>query len=229
MVYDDARQRIVMFGGLSGTGAGSELDDTWEYDGTDWTQVVTPTSPPGRGPGGGLAYDSGRQRVVMRGGGIHPSLPPFDDTWEYDGTTWTSVAAAGPSARTAPAMTYDRARGHTLLFGGGDWNPYFGETWTYDGATWTELMPTMTPSNRQSARMVYDSARSVAMLFGGDDGTALNDLWEWDGTDWTELSIPGPPARCCFAFAHDKKRRQAVMFAGGFFSGVTDETWVLGE
>ncbi len=34
MVYDTARFRTVIFGGKSGV---TNLNDTWAYDGTDWT------------------------------------------------------------------------------------------------------------------------------------------------------------------------------------------------
>jgi hypothetical protein len=229
MVYDEARQRIVLFGGLSGDGPGTQLNDTWEWDGSTWTEISTANSPPARGVHGAMVYDSARERVILRGGGITPSVAPIGDTWEYDGVDWTEIAGSGPSARVAPGMVYDRARGHVVLFGGGDWNPYFGDTWRYDGTTWTELFPTASPTSRQSARMVYDAARSVSLLFGGDDGTSLNDLWQWDGSDWTGLSITGPEERCCYAFAHDKKRGAAILFGGGYFGTVNNETWSFGE
>jgi hypothetical protein len=33
------RGQIVLFGGI---GAGGALDDTWTFDGAQWTQVTTP-------------------------------------------------------------------------------------------------------------------------------------------------------------------------------------------
>ncbi len=229
MVYDDARQRIVLFGGLSGSGSGSELSDTWEWDGANWTQITTSTSPPPRGVHGALAYDSTRRRVVLRGGGVVPGVSPLGDTWEYDGTAWTEVTGTGPSARVAPGMAFDRTRGRVVLFGGGNWNPYFSDTWQYDGTTWTQHFPTTSPSSRQSARMVYDRARSVAVLFGGDDGAALNDLWEWDGSNWAQVSVSGPPPRCCYAFAHDTSRGVALLYGGGDLSTTYGETWSFGQ
>src|SRR6266496_2944326 len=46
MVYDAVRQRVVLFGGLSSSGNSS--NDTWEYDGTTWTQRTPGTSPSAR-------------------------------------------------------------------------------------------------------------------------------------------------------------------------------------
>ena len=60
MVYDTARQRVVMLAGSTGTGV-----ETWEWDGARWTRHPTPTQPPG---GGVVAYDEARQRAVLFGG-----------------------------------------------------------------------------------------------------------------------------------------------------------------
>ncbi|HIE72090.1 MAG TPA: hypothetical protein EYP98_19025 [Planctomycetes bacterium] len=36
MAYDSARGKVVMFGGWNGS---SHLNDTWEYDGTEWHPI----------------------------------------------------------------------------------------------------------------------------------------------------------------------------------------------
>lgn len=224
MAYDANRKRIVLFGGLATDQASSALDDTWEWDGSDWAEVATTASPSPRGVHGAMAYDSVHQNIVIRGGGSAPGQPVFGDTWTYDGTTWTEITGQGPSARVAPAIAFDEAAGEVVLFGGGTWNPYFGDTWTFDGTAWSELSPTPAPSMRQSARMIYDSTRSLALLFGGDDGALLSDLWEWNGTAWSQVTVTPPPARCCFAFAHDTKRGEAVVFGGP-----DNQTWIYGN
>lgn len=224
MAYDENRQRIVLFGGLATDQAASALDDTWEWDGNDWTEVSTASSPSPRGIHGAIAYDSVHQNIVIRGGGSAPGQPVFGDMWTYDGTDWTEVTASGPGARVAPAIAFDKTNGELVLFGGGTWNPYFGDTWTFDGTGWTELTPAPAPSVRQSARMIFDSTRSIALLFGGDNGTLLNDLWEWNGTTWSLVNVTPPPPRCCFAFAHDTKRGEAVVFGGP-----DNQTWIYGN
>jgi len=42
MVFDEAAGNIVLFSGAS------SLNDTWTWDGTDWTQQFPPVSPPAR-------------------------------------------------------------------------------------------------------------------------------------------------------------------------------------
>jgi hypothetical protein len=173
-----------------------------------------------------MAYDTVRGKVVLRGGGTFPGQTIYGDTWEYDGANWQEIAGAGPSARVAPAIAYDKARGHGLLFGGGTWGPYSGDTWTWNGAAWTQLQQDagVSPSARQSARLVFDPTRSLLLLFGGDDGSLLRDLWEWNGTAWSKADDQGPTGRCCYAYAHDPSRRTIVLY-----DGPDSQTWVFGQ
>ena len=113
MAYDSRRGVTVLFGGS--TSGFSLLGDTWEWDGTTWTQRMV------LGPGPrfrhAMAYDSRRGVTVLFGG--VGRLFYLNDTWEWDGTTWTQrTPALSPSPRYAP-MAYDTARGVTVLFGGG--------------------------------------------------------------------------------------------------------------
>lgn len=82
MVYDQARGRMVMFGGR--TANYTFLNDTWEFNGTAWIQRLPANSPSAR-TSHTMAYDSVRQRVVLFGGfdGGWPA-----DTWEWDGFTF---------------------------------------------------------------------------------------------------------------------------------------------
>src|SRR5439155_1474136 len=47
MTYDAVRGRVLLFGGIGvAGGAGGTLGDTWEFDGTTWTERTPATSPP---------------------------------------------------------------------------------------------------------------------------------------------------------------------------------------
>ena len=112
-------------------------------------------SPPRSGCA--LAYDEGRQVVVLFGGdGTQTRL---GDTWEYDGAGWTQVQTGpGPSARYWHAMAYDSNRRVVVLFGGtasGD----LGDTWEYDGKTWKQVGTPVSPPAQSTHRLVYDSVR----------------------------------------------------------------------
>lgn len=77
MVYDQARQRIVMQGGRGASFAAG----TWEYDGTNcYFFGVEPNPAPGSQHAAG-AYDLLRNRTVVCGG-YNASFARSNDTWE---------------------------------------------------------------------------------------------------------------------------------------------------
>jgi hypothetical protein len=218
MVYDSARGCVVLFGGFNGT---TRLGDTWEWDGTTWTERAT-TGPTPRVLGPGMAYDSTRQRTVLFGG--------FDgayrnDTWEWNGTSWTQRLVTGPTARNGHAMAFDSQRGRIVLFGGGGGA---ADTWEWDGSVWTQRLVNG-PSGRGGHTMVYDSTRGRVVLFGGRYGSAYrSDTWEWDGTDWTQVATSGPSARYQHMMAFSGAEGRALLFGGYFFDTVAHyyaDTW----
>ena len=231
MAFDVARGVQVMFGGYAGD-TNPPLGDTWEWNGTDWTQRAPAASPPPRW-GHHLAYDSRRMRVVLFGGYV-PNGPIgvfANDTWEFDGATWTQCQVATPPAgRGYGAMAYDSARGVTVLFGGYDYpSSYFADTWEWDGATWTQRTLPTTPSGRRGTAMAFDSARGQIVAFGGGDATTLSgETWTYDGTTWT-LRAPAtaPGARWEGRMAFDTVRGKAVLHGGADATYATNygDTW----
>ena len=83
MVYDAARQNVVLFGGSSSAGISN---DTYTWNGTRWTQE-RPASLPAARSQQSMAYDAVRQEVVMFGG---YSGSITNDTWVWNGVTWAS-------------------------------------------------------------------------------------------------------------------------------------------
>jgi hypothetical protein len=88
IAYDEARSRIILFGGAAGS---STSDATWEWDGDNWL-LRSRTGPSSRF-GSGLAYDTQRGRAVLFGGlGQGRSN---SDTWEYAPVQPAAYAAFG--------------------------------------------------------------------------------------------------------------------------------------
>jgi hypothetical protein len=124
LTYDPVRDRVVLFAGaylIKVTGEFSFANDTWEWDGNQWTRVAD-TGPSARYEYG-LVYDN--QRVLLFGGVGNDYL---GDTWAWDGKHWTQIQDIGPAGRYDLGMTYDSARKRTVLFGGLSSNS-FGDTW----------------------------------------------------------------------------------------------------
>jgi hypothetical protein len=194
MVFDSNRQRIVLFGGGDPDNA-IYLNDTWEYDGTDWQQITTSHSPP-QMLVRTMAFDSGRNRTVLVGGSGPGGR--YNDTWEYDGSDWKLVTTpvSPPAPDVLAAMAYDTGRGRTVLtFEDGSLHL---ATWEYDGSTWTEVDTPTSPLGRWGHSMVYDSFNQHVMLFGGysphyASGSSLNDTWKYDGNVWTRIVTPHTP------------------------------------
>jgi hypothetical protein len=163
MVYDVARQRVVLFGGGTLLGGGiTPVSETWEWDGTTWSQRRAAASPsPRLSPV--MAYDSTRGRVVLFGG--HSSGVQLSDTWEWDGTSWLQRTPATSPPQSPGGLAYDEARQRIVFFGGA----YPTNTWEWDGATWTEKRPLDSPVYADQSAMVYDGARRRLLLFTGTD------------------------------------------------------------
>lgn len=222
MDYDSRRARTVVFGGSD---LNNTLADTWEWDGSSWSQFSTVPSPPAA-IGQGMAYDSARGVSVLMVNSV---------TWEWDGSTWIlKPTASAPPSRTWTSMTYDSARGQVVLFGGqGGDSALLADTWTYDGKNWRKMSPLSSPSPRMGMAMAFDSARGVVVLFGGRTlGQRMNDTWEWNGTTWTQRSpttIPLP--RVWHSMAYDSQLGKTVMFGGDRFEpffalGPINDTWL---
>ena len=84
MVYDAARQRIVLDSGL--VGFRQPVGDLWEWDGVNWTLIANGRPRSGHA----LAYEAPRSRVLFVGGII--GVARWSDTWAWDGTTWKAIA-----------------------------------------------------------------------------------------------------------------------------------------
>jgi len=230
MTYDSGRGRVILFGGADES---KVCGDTWEWDGRRWALVSQ--SGPGPRTFPAMAYDSIRKKVVLFGGnrvlfGKNPNENRFlNDTWEWDGESWTQVQAAGPSPRAEAAMAFDSRRGRVVLFGGhdraGEAGRRLGDTWEWDGKRWVEMKVT-SPSPRNGATQVYDSVRGKIVLFGGSTQTGvLGETWEWDGKQWIENRAALTQGRFNCVMAYDSARRKIIRFGGRYAGKPLGDTW----
>ena len=116
---------------------------------------------------------------VVRFGGWGDSMR-LDDTWEFDGATWTLKSpSARPPARNGHVMVTVGAK--VVLFGGYDaTGQCLNDTWEWDGTTWTLVSSLITPSGRAYPAMA--ALGDQAVLFGGWAGTSglLADTWTYE-------------------------------------------------
>jgi hypothetical protein len=193
---------LLLYGGFDGHGA--TFNDTWTFDGNDWTQLNPATSPPPLN-GGAMAYDPIHHQLVLFGGssGSPLDLPananvPLDQTWTWDGTTWTQQNPAHkPPATTAHTMAYDANLGGVVLFNGGQGvsggaevlgpkGLFNNQLWLWNGSDWTQILTPTVPGPRGFESLAYDTARGALVLFGG------NGAHGGQGDTWT---FAPPPAQ----------------------------------
>jgi hypothetical protein len=238
MVYDEANDRLLMFGGADGNNPGARVyDDLWAWNGEDWTEISTAHRPQGRVPYG-LAYDSARRKVVLYGGFTLPAplvSLQVGDTWEFDGQDWLERhPATTPGVIQQTSMTYDPLRRQVVLAGGLSYDdgvfPRTPDTWLWDGNDWTRLTPSVCPPNLNTPAMTFHAGLGEVLLFGGIDGFGTgqpsNDTWLWNGTRWNKTSPSRASTAAHNGLAYDPDRDRAVRFeVSRRFRGM--DTWEL--
>lgn len=233
MAYDEARDEIVLFGGLGGIGrAQPPFGDTWRWNGSQWREVHTTGPSPRDHVRMGWEHVGGR--LILFGG--FDGRSDVGDTWAWDGERWTRVGQGGPPPRAAHAMACDPTDGSILLFGGRSLERFFGDTWRWGGHSWARISADG-PSPRAFHGMASLIPRQEALLFGGWTGpspqrTHHGDTWAWSGVGWERVDIiGGPPALGIYTMAYDAACQGVIFHGGGRKAeGVTwhleDRTWL---
>ena len=186
LTFDPATGTSVLFGGENASGP---LSDTWSWNGSSWTQLSPPVSPPAR-YGGVAAYLPSTGLVYVFGGENASGL--LSDTWSWNGSTWSELSlSTAPPARVLASLAYAGTLGATandlLLYGGLGSGGDLSDTWSFNGTGWSEQSVPAGPGPLEQAAMAYDPTLSVPVLYGGNDaGTLGSYLWEWNGNVWLE-------------------------------------------
>jgi hypothetical protein len=184
LCYDQRSGSCVMFGGMAGF---LPTNYTYEWSDGKWRILSTQNPPPPRFDHS-LVYDNLRQQMILFGGRTLGST--LQDTWLWNGASWSLAATSGPSARSGHGMAFDSRRGRGVLFGGGIFQGTQAglsnsDTWEWDGSTWLRVATTVSPPRRASFAMAYDERRGLAVIVSGNAGqTVLQDCWEYDGKNW---------------------------------------------
>jgi hypothetical protein len=232
IAYDRATHSTLFFGGFTPHVC---FGDTWVWRNA-WRQLSPSTAPSAR-TSPGMAYDGAAGNVVLFGGYDNTGAT-LNDTWTWDGTTWTQqFPPLSPPARqlNVHGMAYHAATRRVVMFGGTRDRHPLGDTWTWDGLskTWTQQLPASSPSLRRSM-MAYDDATRMVVLFGGDTGgilpkaTFYNDTWIWDGATWTQrFPASSPSARGMASMTYDPNLGAIVLFGGVTGpGGQSNDTWL---
>jgi len=136
MIYDPFGDRVIVYGGYTGT---TFLDDVWELTlaGTPaWHQLFPTGGPPPPRYGHSAIFDSQRLRMLVFGG-FHDAPDTFmNDVWALDLATpkWSQLALdqGPPPPRDFSALVYDELQDRAVLFGGNNFSGVKGDGWIID-------------------------------------------------------------------------------------------------
>lgn len=211
--------KVVMFGGRLSTGINT--DETWEWDGINWSLKSPANKPSARQPWQQMAT-LGSNVVLFSGAG-----PLSADTWIWTGTNWTQLSpSTSPTARGGGHLA--ELLGSLYLFGGTDSSGNdLEDTWQWNGTNWD-------PVSGVASENTFPSARSLAsvtsfdgqiVMFGGSTatGSSSDETWTFDGGTWEKLAPSvSPPARIRAAMV--SLGNSVVLFGGQGNSRLAD-TW----
>jgi hypothetical protein len=219
----DPVKKMLLFAGIAAVFA-SLLATTQAQSSLSWARMNV-TTPPARGYAA-MAYDEAGKTLVLFGGVSDTGY--FNDTWIFNGTTWTQLSTvSAPTPRASAELVYDYPTHKLVLFGGYN-GTYLGDTLIFDGQTqqWTQAAPSRSPIPSSGVVGFADPLSGRAELFGGYDGNLYQDqMWQWRGTTWTRLwpaTLPG--GRAYAPTANTPKKN--VVLSNGLGDIVTSNTWL---
>ncbi|HEX9983331.1 MAG TPA: hypothetical protein VGF69_08705 [Thermoanaerobaculia bacterium] len=145
--FDPTLKKVVMYGGIGRPDPEDRIvryDDMWSFSGTGWTKM-TPSSTPGQRYGAQITVDPRTNTTILFGGILYTEnaekkgLQVYsDETWEWNGTTWTKLTTTGkPLARENAQFAFDPSTNQIVMYAG--WTGYYlSDTWKLaQNRTWT--------------------------------------------------------------------------------------------
>lgn len=223
-IYDPVGDRMIVFGGYTGT----QTNDLWQltFSGTPvWSTLGAVGTPPTGRQDVASVYDPVGQRMVMFGG--YTGAGWTNQTWSLSLTgtpQWTQLTPTGtpPTPRNTFAQALDSSRNRLIVFGGWSAGGYLNDTHALDLAgsgAWSSITTANSPPVRRQACAAYDPASDAVVMFGGFNGGSLGDTWRLPlgGTpDWSLVSAAGTPptARYGSRASHDPVNGRFLVCGG---------------
>lgn len=136
LFYDPVNEQIYLIHGTTGSG---DYFDMWLWRGTAWSDISDAVETPPARAFSTVTADRERNQTILFGGdsGNNGNL---NDTWIWDGNTWTETAPeSSPSTRFESNMVFDEEQNQIFLLAGREGDTVLNDNWTWDGVTWSRL------------------------------------------------------------------------------------------
>ena len=203
-----------------------------------WTKLTPAISPSARSSTLS-AFDPATGQVVLVGGGgdFFPTPAVIDnDTWTFDGASWSKHATSVTPGLANSVIAYDPASKRLVVLGADG-------TWTWNGSQWTTEHPAQSPALSGSC-MATDTATGELVLYGLQaTGTRFAPVltwqtWTWRGGNWVQLPTPdvspqGNNAQIC-SMTYDGANKDLLLVTATWYEGESPgidngpiETWTF--
>jgi len=241
VVYDKARDRMLVFGGItqsiSGPFSYDFSNDTWAYslETKTWSLVV----PTGKLPerrwhhAAALATDPD-ELWVMCGEVDVDAVIDLQRLSLAPTPAWTEIDDVGLTPGVgAHLAVWDASHDRMIIVTG------ISKVWALSSApspSWTRLATLGTAPAVIASAAIYDPVRQRMVMFGGvlldGSGTQTNAVWSLSlsGTPtWSQLSPTGTPpsGRYQHLVVYDAPRDRMLVYGGFTASGSDDQVWSL--
>jgi hypothetical protein len=194
LVYDAARNEVLM--------VGLESDEVvmYRYASSEWTRVEPETLPSCAGQAS-MAFREHDGRVMIYGG-VCDLFTRSNKTWLWDGTDWSELQLASPTASAGPrfgyGLAYDRERSQAILYGGvGFLSTEHQDTFKLGADRWHRIDTRLDPGPRTQFVFVPDESRGTVWFFGGQNAVNFfSDLWRLENLRWVRVPVSEGPGFC---------------------------------
>lgn len=199
--YDSTRHKFLMWGGRGLSTVPTETESL-DVAGNTWATVAT--ANPGGRQLAAMAYQAGRDRIVLFGGqDTQVSGTVFSETWEYDPSinSWSQkLPSTVPAARVWHSIAYNPSNGLIYMVGGASTTtgtPTFRtDTWSWDGTNWTLINNTLPGTGLAGfaveQSLSYSSANSTMMYVAADGAGSVN-TYLLVGSSWVQQTPAHSP------------------------------------
>lgn len=177
VVYDSARDRIVVHGGLAFVPLGDFVQLNLVTN--EWSEIATTGAVPLSRWSTVGCYDAQRDRLIEALGSWSSGYALSSEVWSFDFASgqWTQMQPLGTApARALTDAVFDPPRRRLVFFGGYLLGPAPSDTWSLlvDTPAWVEMLPEGTiPEGRWVHGTIYRTATQEMVIYGGWNGTAF--------------------------------------------------------
>jgi hypothetical protein len=225
LAYYPPTKQVVLFGGVD------NYTNTWLWNYHGWTLAHPSASPAGRFDAA-VAYNPVMHAVMLYGGRLAPGQL-VNDTWAWDGKTWTELDAGtgNPPPDEGGAMAWDvRLATMVLVVPGPTVASPQSETWIWTGTHWSRERKGDLPTNISIGPIAYDPGSNSLLGVGSRYETATSSsvvMLRWDGIAWRELATSHTPPDLVAGLAFDPILNGLLLVcAPAQIQSSNDEVWL---